>query len=115
MSSAHLWAKRNIQCGAPRANWDAAHLARCQEKKMEVVWAYQQNATDIRSKSSHALDPSRKQEEGTTKRDVEKIPGTRNKGSRVVWGQIATLAERTDHGGVPRCRPHVRARTKRTK
>ena len=47
---------------------------------MEVDWAYQQNATDINSKSSHALDPSRTQEEGTTKRDVEEIRGVRNKG-----------------------------------
>ena len=42
----------------------------CKEKKMEVDWPCQQNATDIYSKSSHALDPRRKQEAGTTKRDV---------------------------------------------
>ena len=60
MNSANRLAKQNIQCGAPRANWDAAYLARGKEKKMDVDWACQQNATDIHSKSSHALDPSRK-------------------------------------------------------
>ena len=38
------------------------------------------------SKSSHALDPRRKQEEGTTKRDVEKVRGARDEGSRVGLG-----------------------------
>ena len=46
----------------------------------------QQNATDIYSKNSHALDPRRKQEEGTTKRDVEKVRGARDEGSRVELG-----------------------------
>ena len=40
-------------------------------------------------KSSHALDPRRKQEEGTTKREVEKVRGARDEGSRVELGQIA--------------------------
>ena len=82
----HIFWPKNIQCGAPRAKWDAAHSARGKEKKMEVDWACQQNATDILSKSSHALDASRKQEEGTTKRDVEKIRGAINEGSRVELG-----------------------------
>ena len=55
---------------------------------MEVDWPCQQNATDIYSKSSHALDPRRKQEAqaGTTKRDVEKVHGERDEGSRVELG-----------------------------
>ena len=40
---------------------------------------------NFHSKSSHALDPRRKQE-GTTKRDVEKICGARDEGSRVQLG-----------------------------
>ena len=72
-NSAHLLTKQNIQCGAPRVNWDAAHLVRGKEKQMGVDWACKQNVTDIHSKSSHALDPSRTQEEGTPKRDVVKI------------------------------------------
>ena len=62
------------------ANWDAAHLVRGKEKKVD--WAYQQNA----SKNSYALGPSRKQE-GTTKGDMEEIRGARNEGSRVESGQ----------------------------
>ena len=31
--------KPNIQCGARRANWDAAHLASGKEKKTDVDWA----------------------------------------------------------------------------
>ena len=85
-NSAHLLAKQDNQCGAPRPNWDAAHLVRSKEKKMEVDWARKQNATDIYSKNSHALDPRRKQEEGTTKRDVEKVRGARDEGSRVELG-----------------------------
>ena len=69
-NSAHLLAKQDNQCGAPRPNWDAAHLVRSKEKKMEVDWPRKQNATDIYSNNSHELDPRRKQEEGTTKRDV---------------------------------------------
>ena len=42
---------------ALRANWDAAHLVRVKDKKMEVDWPCQQNATDIYSQSSHALGP----------------------------------------------------------
>ena len=99
---------------APRPNWDAAHLVRSKEKKIEMDWPRKQNATDIYSKNSHALDPRRKQEEGTTKRDVEKVRGARDEGSRVELGQVAKLAAE-DHDGVPRCRPYVRARTKRTK
>ena len=83
--SAHLLAKQDNQCRAPRPNWDAAHLVRSKEKKMEVDWPCKQNATDIYSKSSHALDPRRKQE-GTTKRDVEKVRGARDEGSRVELG-----------------------------
>ena len=85
-NSAHLLAKQDNQCGAPRPNWDAAHLVRSKEKKMEVDWPRKQNATDIYSKNSHALDPRRKQEEGTTKRDVEKVRGARDEGSRVELG-----------------------------
>ena len=79
-------AKQDNQCGAPRPNWDAAHLVRSKEKKMEVDWPRKQNATDIYSKNSHALDPRRKQEERTTKRDVEKVRGARDEGSRVELG-----------------------------
>ena len=100
---------------APRPNWDAAHLVRSKEKKMEVYWPRKQNATDIYSKNSHALDPRRKQEEGTTKRDVEKVRGARDEGSRVELGARSQSWQRTDHDCVPRCRPYVRARTKRTK
>ena len=53
---------------------------------MEVDWPRKQNATDIYSKNSHALDPRRKQEEGTTKRDAEKVRGARDEGSRVELG-----------------------------
>ena len=67
-------------------NADAARLVRSKEKKMEVDWPRKQNATDIYSKNSHALDPRRKQEEGTTKRDVEKVRGARDEGSRVELG-----------------------------
>ena len=56
------------------------------KKKMEVDWPRKQNATDIYSKNSHALDPRRKQEERTTKRDVEKVRGARDEGSRVELG-----------------------------
>ena len=43
--------------------------------------------------SIRALDPRRKQEEGTTKRDVEKVRGARDEGSRVeLWGQVVELA-----------------------
>ncbi len=49
-------------------------------------WPREQNATDIYSKSSHALDPRRKQEKGTTKRDVEKVRGAIDEGSRVELG-----------------------------
>ena len=59
---------------------------------MEVDWAYQHNATDIHSKSSHALDPRRKLEEGAPKRDLEKVRGARDEGSRWSWGQVAKLA-----------------------
>ena len=38
------------------------------------------------SKNSHAPDPCRKQEAGTTKRDAEKVRGTRDEGSRVALG-----------------------------
>ena len=55
---------------------------------MEVDWSCQQNATGIYSKSSHALDPRRKQEAGTTKRDVEKVRGARDEGSRVELGLV---------------------------
>ena len=82
-NSAHLLAKHDNKYGAPRPNWDAAHLVRSKEKKMEVDWPRKQNATDIYSKNSHALDRRRKQEEGTTKRDVEKVCGARDEGSRV--------------------------------
>ena len=85
-NSAHLLAKQDNQCGAPRPNWDAAHLVRSKENKMEVDWPRKQNATDIYSKNSHALDPRRKQEERTTKRDVEKVRGARDEGSRVELG-----------------------------
>ena len=105
-NSAHLLSKQDNQCGAPRANWDAAHLVRSKENKMEVGWPCQQNATDIYSKSSHVLDPRRKQEEGTTKRDEEKVRGARDEGSRVELGP-GREAERTDHDGVPRCPPYV--------
>ena len=44
-NSAHLLAKQDNQCGAPRPNWDAAHLVRSKEKKMEVDWPRKQNAT----------------------------------------------------------------------
>ena len=67
-------------------NWDDAHLVRSKEKKMKVDWPCQQNATDIYFKSSHALDPHRKQEAGTTKRDVEKVRGERDESSRVELG-----------------------------
>ena len=53
---------------------------------MEVDWGCQQNATDIHSKSSHALNPLRKQDEGTTQSDVEEIRGAINE------GQVAKLA-----------------------
>ena len=53
---------------------------------MEVDWPRKQNATDVYSKSSHALDHRRKQEEGTTKRDVEKVRGARDEGYRVELG-----------------------------
>ena len=85
-NSAHLLAKQDNQCGAPRPNWDAARLVRSKEKKMEVDWPHKQNATDIYSKNSHALDPRLKQEEGTTKRDVEKVRGARDEGFRVKLG-----------------------------
>ena len=85
-NSSHLLAKQDNQCGAPRPNWDAAHLVRSKEKKMEVDWPRKQNSTDIYSKNSHALDPRRKQEDGTTKRDVEKVRGARDEGSRVELG-----------------------------
>ena len=115
-NSAHLLAKQDNQCGAPRPNWDAARLVRSKEKKMEVDWPRKQNATDIYSKNSHALDPRRKQEEGTTKRDVEKVRGARDEGSRVELGPARSQSWKgTDHDGVPRCQPYVRARTKRTK
>ena len=35
-NSARLLAKQDNQCGAPLANWDAAHLVRSKEKKMEA-------------------------------------------------------------------------------
>ena len=53
------------------------------EFKTRIRKACQQNATDIHAKSSHALDPRRKQEEGTTNRDVEKVRGARDEGSLV--------------------------------
>ena len=56
------------------------------KKNMEVDWPRKQNATDIYSKNSHALDPRRKQKEGTTKRDVENVRGARDEGSRVELG-----------------------------
>ena len=115
-NSAHILAKQDNQCGAPRPNWDAAYLVRSKEKNMEVDWPRKQNATDIYSKNSHALDPRRKQEEGTTKRDVEKARGARDEGSRVELGPGRKAGSgQLDHDGVPRCRPYVRARTKRTK
>ena len=67
-------------------------LVRSKEKKMDVDWPHKQNATDIYSKNSHALDPRRKQEEWMTKRDVEKVRGARDVGSRVELGQVAQLA-----------------------
>ena len=56
------------------------------EFKTRIRKACQQNATDIHAKSSHALDPRPKQEEGTTNRDVEKVRGARDEGSRVKLG-----------------------------
>ena len=53
---------------------------------MEVDWPRKQNATDIYYKNSHAPDPRQKQEEGTTKRDVEEVRGARDEGSRVELG-----------------------------
>ena len=85
-NSAHILAKQDNQCGAPRPNCDAAHLVRSKEKKMEVDCPRKQNATGIYSKNNHALDPRRKQEEGTTKRYVEKVRGARDEGSRVELG-----------------------------
>ena len=114
-NSAYILAKQDNQCGAQRPNWYAAHLVRNKEKKMEVDWPRKQNATDIYSKNSHALDPRRKQEERTTKRDAEKVRGARDEGSRVELGAMSQSWQRTEHDGVPRCRPYVRARTKRTK
>ena len=81
---------------------------------MEVDWGCQENATDIHSKSSHAVDSSRVQKEGMTKRDVEKIRGARNEVSRVELGAISQSWQRADHDCAPRCRLCVRARTKRT-
>ena len=75
-----------LKCGARRANWGAAHLARGKYNNMEVDLACQQNVTDVHYKSSHALDPRRKQEEGTAKRDVEKVRGARDEGSRLELG-----------------------------
>ena len=75
-----------FQMSAPRPNWDAARPVISKEKKMEVDWPRKQNATDIYSKNSHALDPRRKQEEGTTKREAEKVCGARNEGSQVELG-----------------------------
>ena len=49
-------------------------------------WRWIGHVNRIHSKSSHALDPRRKQEEGTTKRDVEKVRGARDEGSRVELG-----------------------------
>ena len=85
-NSAHLLAKQDNQCRAPRPNWDAARLVRSKEEKMEVDWPRKHNATGIYSKNSHALEPRRKQEEGTTKRDVEKVRGARDESSRVELG-----------------------------
>ena len=84
---------------------------------MEVDWLCQQNATDIYSKSNHALDHRRKQEAGTTKIDMENVSGARDEGSRVELGpgRKAGNGHRAYHDGVPRCRPYVRAHTKRTK
>ena len=41
---------------------------------------------DVDSKSRNALDHRRKQEEGTTKIDAEKVRGARDEGSRVELG-----------------------------
>ena len=85
-----FWPTKITNTELTRANsyCDGAHLVRSKEKKMEVDWPCQQNATDIYSKSSHALDPRRKQEAGTTKRDVEKVHGERDEGSRVELGPV---------------------------
>ena len=87
-----------------------AHLVRGKEKQMEMEWPCEQNATDINSKSSHALDPRRKLEAGTTKRDAENV-----RGARYGVGARSQSWQRTEQDGVPRCRPYVRASTKRTK
>ena len=90
--SAHLLAKQDNQCGVPRPNWDAAHLVRSKEKKMEVDWPRKQNATDIYSKSSHSLDPRRKQEEGRPKETWRRSVEREMKALGWSWGQVAKLA-----------------------
>ena len=64
------------QCGGPTGMLPISEV-----KKRRWRWR-----KDIYSKNSHALDPRRKQEERTTKRDVEKVRGARDEGSRVELG-----------------------------
>ena len=53
----HIFGQQDNQCGAPRANWDPAHIVRSKEITMEWIGHVKQNTSDIYSKSSHALDP----------------------------------------------------------
>ena len=105
-NSAHLLAKQDNQCGAPRPNWDAAHLVRSKEKKMEVDWPRKQNASDIYSKNSHALDPAGNRRRGRPKETWRRSVEREMKALGWSWGQVAKLAAD---------RPRWRARMKRTK
>ena len=91
-NSAHILAKQNIQCGAPRTKWDAVHLASCKEKKIEVDWAYQQNATDIHSKSSHALGTAGNRRKGRPKETRRRSVEQEMNALGWSWGHIAKLA-----------------------
>ncbi len=69
-----------------------AELARSKEKTMEVDWPCQQNATDIYSKSSLALDPAGNRTMGTTKETWRRSVEREMQALGWSWGQVAKLA-----------------------
>ena len=78
-------AKLNIQWVTPQTNWDAAHMVRVKEKKMEVDWQCQQNATDIQPRRIQRV-AIRWTRDGNRFEDRNRhgeIRGARNGGSHV--------------------------------
>ena len=111
-NSAFLLAKQNIQCGAPRANWDVANLVR--EEKMAWIGNVNRMAPTSIPRVAMRWTPT----ENRRKDDQNRRGwGPWSEKWRLSGGVGARSQswQRTEHDGVPRCRPYVRPCTKRTK